>query len=45
MSLENPPAGNRPELNLTAGSTLYHLIAVVVTCAVLWSVIAATIGV
>ncbi|MEP0942806.1 MAG: hypothetical protein ABJH63_01440 [Rhizobiaceae bacterium] len=34
----------RPEFNLTTASTFHHLIAVAATCALLWSVIVATIG-
>ncbi|MEM8650393.1 MAG: hypothetical protein AAGF54_07685 [Pseudomonadota bacterium] len=44
MSLEPIRAENRPELNLTSASTLKHLIGVGLTCAVLWMIIAATIG-
>ena len=44
MSVENLPAGKRPELNFTSISTLYHLIAVGITCAVLWGIIIATVS-
>ena len=44
MSLKELTAKIRPEFDLTAASTLNHLIAVAVTCMLLWGVIAATIG-
>ena len=44
MSLENLSVEKRPEFNLTSTSTLHHLIAVAAACAVLWSIIVATIG-
>ena len=45
MPLRNVPSEDRPEFNLTASSTLYHLICVGVACAGLWTIIVATLGV
>ena len=39
------PAKSRTEVNLTAASTLDHLIIVSLACAVLWAIIVATFGV
>ena len=44
MPLKEMTEKIRPEFNLTTASTLHHLIAVAATCALLWSIIAATIG-
>ncbi|MEM7216003.1 MAG: hypothetical protein AAF423_10710 [Pseudomonadota bacterium] len=44
MSLENMPVEKRPDFNLTTVSTLHHLFAAAVTCALLWVIIAVTIG-
>ncbi len=45
MSLQGLPAKSRPEFNLTAASTLHHLIAVALACSALWTIIVATLGV
>ncbi|MGB0695042.1 MAG: hypothetical protein ACPGOY_05295 [Rhodospirillaceae bacterium] len=45
MPAKQTAADLRPEFNLTAASTLHHVIGAGIACAGIWALIAATIGV